>query len=502
MAGLILALCLFLTNVAFAESRTFVQEYSHQAMPGEDKTASRLLALMGAKKLLLADVADFLQKETAVQKWRLTRKQVIILAAGFVPVQALEENFTGQIYKIKVQASFDTGEIVKSMEKLGKDKVRLKYLKEAGCRADALSEENRKRQEELAAAKGEEEAMARKRYENSLTPLFALEWLEKANARAVNDNDEAAVQDYSKAVLLLPDEPVLYFLRGYSYKRIGIRSEVIDNFSKALELGRGDDEIYEERGFAYYELGALQEALADYDELIKARLGEALPYVLRGFTYYALGRCREAVDDFSQAILLHPEEPLLHCMRGDSYYVLGQYSEALADFSKAIAASPQEAFLYSKRSGTYLAIGRYEDAIADVGKIIEARPHDVTAYNYRGYLYGTVGKSTEAVADYTKAIHLDPDLPYPYKQLGVHYSKIGKLDDALRYLSKAIELSPLYADAYYARAVVHAGNLNAAKANQDLGVVLRIKPALRNTAIKDRAFENIKNSKGFRRLFY
>ena len=77
------SLFLLLTpHYVFAETRTFIKEYTYQASEYDSKVTCRLLALEQVKRLLLEELGTYLESHTEVKNFQLTKDQIIVLTAG------------------------------------------------------------------------------------------------------------------------------------------------------------------------------------------------------------------------------------------------------------------------------------------------------------------------------------------------------------------------------------------------------------------------------------
>ena len=458
----------FIPNSALAEVKTFIKEYTCQASKIDRKVSSRITAIREVKRLLLEEIGTYLERETEVKNFQLTKEQMTALTAGIVKTEVIDEKWNGEIYWIRTKIIVDTDHVIKSIDALRKDGNKSRQLEITKKRADVLLQENKKLREELVIAKGNEKQKVQQRYDHSIKELLAIEWFESGN---------------------------IYYVKG-DYKT------AIRHYCEAMELNPEDVFWHGKLGDTYYALGKYDEAIVDFSKAIEINPKDVLLYTKRGDAYYAFGKYDKAIVDFSQAIGLHPQGVWLYTKRGDTYYAFGKYNEAIVDFSKAIEFNPKEALLYARRGDAYYAFGKYNEAIVDFSNIMELQPKQAVFYNSRGYLYDEIGKHNEAIVDYGKAIELDPDLPYPYMHLGVHYNRLGKYNKAINHLNKAIELSPLYEDAYYVRACSYSMTSNIKRSIQDLKQAVKIKPTLRNDAKNDKYFDNIKDMAEFKRLIY
>jgi len=120
----------FIINPAFAETKSFIKEYTYQASEFDSKASSRILALNQVKRLLLEELGTYLISETEVKDYQMTKDQVSILTAGIVSAEILQEKWNGMTYYIKAKISADPEQVTKSLNELRADKQKTKELEE------------------------------------------------------------------------------------------------------------------------------------------------------------------------------------------------------------------------------------------------------------------------------------------------------------------------------------------------------------------------------------
>ena len=232
----------------------------------------------------------------------------------------------------------------------------------------------------------------------------AQDYLQHGVAEHQNNNLDDAINYYTKARSLDPDNPTIYRHRGAAYRDKGDYDRAIDDFREVIRLNRDDAQAYNDLGHAYYMRGLRNQAIDDFNT---------------------------AIDDFNRAIQLDPDYTDAYFNRGDAY----------------------------KRKGdNYHAENDYDLAIADFTQAIERKPDFVGAYNHRGVAHRAKGDVSEnesdydlAIKDFIKAIELDPNNAEVHNNLGITYRKKGEIDRAIEYHNKAIECKPDFGSAYYNR---------------------------------------------------
>ena len=117
--GLAIAAVAFSVSTSDAQVQTFVREYTHRASDADSKITARAIALDQAKRLLLEEVATYVQssilvdtrevlidgKSVSLQK--LQGQNMTTLAAGFTQAKVLDERWDGKEYWLQVEIRVD-----------------------------------------------------------------------------------------------------------------------------------------------------------------------------------------------------------------------------------------------------------------------------------------------------------------------------------------------------------------------------------------------------------
>ena len=82
---------LVIPNFTSAESKTFIKEYTYQASEYDSKVTCRTLALEQVKRLLLEEVGTYLESQTEVKNFQLSKDQITLLTAGVVRTEILKD---------------------------------------------------------------------------------------------------------------------------------------------------------------------------------------------------------------------------------------------------------------------------------------------------------------------------------------------------------------------------------------------------------------------------
>ena len=245
--------------------------------------------------------------------------------------------------------------------------------------------------------------------------------------------------------------PEWVFQQGNFLMMLGQSDKAIEAYSHAIELNPNNAIAYYNRGTAHHSKGDLDRAIADYNKAIELNPELADAYNNRGNTCSDKGELDRAIADYNKAIELNPKLELAYYNRGAVHYNKGELDCAITDYDKAIELNPELADAYNNRGNAYRRNGNVDLAIEDYNRTIELRPDDALAYNNRGIAYLIKDELDRAVGDYSKAIELRPDDALAYYNRGITYVNKGAVDRAIEDYSKALDLKPELALAYYNR---------------------------------------------------
>lgn len=277
-----------------------------------------------------------------------------------------------------------------------------------------------------------------------------------------DDNFEAAIPEFTKALQLNPNDSLAYVRRGFSYNYLGDIESAFKDYNSALKANpslkneeyitcvfyrTGDDPntiidkctetinkykgfslAYFKRGIAYRDIDNYEQALRDYSEAIRLYPKFGYAYNSRAVVYIEPKKnYSAAISDASAAIRLKPDFDSAYYNRGLAYFYLKSFDSSLADFTRVIQLKPNDSDAYYYRGRIYYEQENYSQAIFNFSKVISIAPKDVESYRYRGICYYTQNNYQAAIDDYTEAIRLSPSVN-SYKNRALAYDKIGRSD--------------------------------------------------------------------------
>jgi tetratricopeptide (TPR) repeat protein len=180
----------------------------------------------------------------------------------------------------------------------------------------------------------------------------------------------------------MPQTAQEYFEHGYA--RLGEEDyqAALRSFSRAVELDPRDPRYYRARARVYRVLENKERALADYSaaielspqaELARSSFFQKSLYELRAVVKKDLGDYRGAAEDLTKLILLNPASFRLYAQRAELYELAGNIDGAIEDITKAIEFGPSPS-LYAGRAKLREKKGDMDGAMADCVQTLQGDP--------------------------------------------------------------------------------------------------------------------------------
>lgn len=251
----------------------------------------------------------------------------------------------------------------------------------------------------------------------SVTPLLELGELYLRDASRRGD----AVQSFSAAVELAPDNKFAVYSFGVASAMMGRRDDALRAFEKAAALAPRDPAPLRAAGRLYLEAGATDKALIAFDSGLK-RQPTFVPLMLD---------------------------------RGDALARLGRWADAISQLGIAARAAPGSAEVQVKLGDAYQGAARWDEARSAYAKAIKLDVNNPLAHNNLAWMLvqqgGSPGKAVESAS---KAVSLAPNSAPFLDTLGWAQRAAGDLPAARESLQRATEIEPKSAEFQYHYGVV------------------------------------------------
>ncbi len=232
-----------------------------------------------------------------------------------------------------------------------------------------------------------------------------------ADAKSANQQLKEAINDYSLALKIDPDNGVAYWNRGGAYHRHQDYELAANDYSHAM---------------AYYK----------DDKINLSKL-----YVDRASNELGMSQLAPAIQDDSTAIALDPNNRSAYFDLADAYTQNGDYQKAIDEYRATLTFDKKNkklnAILYFQIATNEYFLKEFDKVIADCTTSISLDPGYSSAYFYRGKVYfKQLHKTDLSTQDFNKVIALDTTKKSVDYIFSLFY--IGKGDEAANILQQEV----------------------------------------------------------------
>ena len=309
-----------------------------------------------------------------------------------------------------------------------------------------------------------------------LNPNNASTYNNRGVAYGKKGDYDRAIGDYIQAIQLKPDFVEAYCNLGGVYCNKDDFDRAIEECNKAIDLNPNFADAYNSRGTVYYKKGDIDRAIIDFNMAMRLNPNHAGAYNNRGLAYSDKGDIDHAIVNLTKAIQLKSDFAEAYYNRGNAYSNKNDFDYAIGDNNTAIALKPNYTNAYYNRGLTYSNKGDIDHAIVNLTKAIQLKSDFAEAYYNRGNAYSNKNDFDYAIGDYTRAIELNPNYTNAYYNRGLTYSDKGETDRAIGDYTRAIELNPNCADAYSNRGNVYSDKGDFDRAIRDHTKAIELNP--------------------------
>ncbi len=144
-----------------------------------------------------------------------------------------------------------------------------------------------------------------------LVSELAYEHLLSANAFMDTNNYQNSINEYNKALSLIPSASVIHYYRAQAHSNLGNNQQAYNDIQ------------------AYREIVPLDESVLPWQNIIHGKLGEE--YMNRGHSLLMAGNYQEAINEYNKALSLIPSASVIHYYRAQAHSNLGNNQQAYND---------------------------------------------------------------------------------------------------------------------------------------------------------------------------
>ncbi|GHV80108.1 hypothetical protein AGMMS49944_18990 [Spirochaetia bacterium] len=116
--------------------------------------------------------------------------------------------------------------------------------------------------------------------------------------------------------------------------------KALEEFTKAIKLTPEDGKVFFSRGMVYYAMEKYNKAEADFSISLEMDPHNGETFFQRGMTYFSMEKYNKAASDFSASLEMDANNSKAWLYRGMVYLKREDYPKALADFEAALRIDP------------------------------------------------------------------------------------------------------------------------------------------------------------------
>lgn len=181
-------------------------------------------------------------------------------------------------------------------------------------------------------------------------------------------------------------------LQGDAYKAKKQYKKALEEYEKALVVNPMNPILMGSIGECYFHIGQLDQAILTLHKVTQVNPQDAEAHSLLGVSYYEVGLISKAIDYCKKAIALSPQNPTFYNNLGVSYAEKGDYEEAISTYKEALRISKADAVVYTNLGVIYHQMGKEKEAKEAFHEAMKLDPNEITAHYCLGMEYEHKGE--------------------------------------------------------------------------------------------------------------
>ncbi|HEU5370110.1 MAG TPA: tetratricopeptide repeat protein [Ktedonobacterales bacterium] len=269
---------------------------------------------------------------------------------------------------------------------------------------------------------------------------------QEGKALLLSGQYERALDVYTQALCLTPDDALLHHHQGYIFNALGRYQEALEAAGQAVSLQEQLLPAYCNRAYAALRLEQHDVAYANYMQVYFRLQGQTSA---AAFDLEQTPINRTPVEDEAEEANSYPSRIAMLAYQAQGYVLtqFGLHAEAMAAFRQALRVAPQEAvnqqaMLHYDQGTALMRLKRAEEALAAFTQAREMAPNAAENSYGVGYALSDLDRHAEAVAAFDRALALDPQLAPAYNDRACSLQVLQRYAEALTSVEMAISLAP------------------------------------------------------------
>ena len=250
---------------------------------------------------------------------------------------------------------------------------------------------------------------------------------------------EAAVENYKKAIGLDPNYALAYWSLGNAYESHYVDTDneedlnlMFENYEKAHEIDPSLAEANEGLAWYYFYKQDLDNAYKYYKKALEIDPDSPAINLTAGAFLGSIGLRRQAIGYYSKSLERDPLNILTYKLIAKCYMSIGEFEQAAFRINEALEIEPDDVELHIYYATQLIMMKKYDQAGEVLAKAFE--PDNPLIRHYRAWIFAAKGEKEKA-REFIKGIELDP---YSFIVTSI-YSLLGMNDEAIRCIEEGIK---------------------------------------------------------------
>jgi predicted Zn-dependent protease len=250
-----------------------------------------------------------------------------------------------------------------------------------------------------------------------------------------------AVEAFSKASALDPDDRESIEMHGVSLFRLGRPAEAIPLLEKAhTAVERANVDPQYVLGLCYTDVARYDDARHAFATQYGFEPDSAEAYLLAGRLFLRREFRDQATAQATKALAINPALPLAHELLGEAALARGDFQGAIAELEAERKINPLNGDLYDRLGDAYLRAGQYSEAQQVLNRAVLLEPNSTGPYILLGQTFLKLNQPIQALHYLNRAEKMDPSNYITHNLLGQAYKATGQLAEANREFRTVVEL--------------------------------------------------------------
>ncbi|MFN3531127.1 MAG: tetratricopeptide repeat protein [Candidatus Brocadia sp.] len=224
-----------------------------------------------------------------------------------------------------------------------------------------------------------------------------------------NNDWKDGLQLWSKTILTSPNSFRAHINLGNAYEKKGLNNAAFEEYQKALSIDPNDADVYNNLGIYYNKMNLFDDAIQHFTKCLNINPRHARAYNNLGVVLTRKRRLDDAIQAFKQAISMNPLYPDAHNNLGIAYYRKGLMEDAEREFKLTIDIEPYHAEAHNDLGILYTDKHLYDDAIYEFETATRIKPDYANAHMNLGAVILRHRKEKDRALFHLKeSIKIDP----------------------------------------------------------------------------------------------